>query len=37
MRDFIEYLQEAFINSSGGNTYDNSVRTLPPTPSTPSP
>lgn len=26
MRDFIDYLQEAFITASGGNTYDNSVR-----------
>lgn len=26
MRDFIDYLQEAFIAASGGNTYDNSVR-----------
>lgn len=25
MRDFVEYLQEAFITASGGNTYDNSV------------
>lgn len=27
MRDFIDYLQEAFITASGGNTYDNSVKT----------
>lgn len=29
MRDFIDYLQEAFITASGGNTYDNSVRFPP--------
>ncbi|KAI3401811.1 hypothetical protein diail_8189 [Diaporthe ilicicola] len=28
MRDFIEYLQEAFITASGGNTYDNSYSNL---------
>ncbi|KAK7733045.1 Mitochondrial distribution and morphology protein 10 [Cytospora paraplurivora] len=28
MRDFIDYLQEAFINASGGNTYDNSYSNL---------
>lgn len=30
MRDFIDYLQEAFITASGGNTYDTSVRSLVP-------
>jgi hypothetical protein len=29
MRDFIDYLQEAFITASGGNTYDTSVRVNP--------
>ncbi|KAK2605673.1 hypothetical protein N8I77_008495 [Diaporthe amygdali] len=28
MRDFIDYLQEAFITASGGNTYDNSYSNL---------
>ncbi|KAL1880136.1 Mitochondrial distribution and morphology protein 10 [Diaporthe australafricana] len=28
MRDFIAYLQEAFITASGGNTYDNSYSSL---------
>ncbi|KAH8780918.1 hypothetical protein F5883DRAFT_405812 [Diaporthe sp. PMI_573] len=28
MRDFTEYLQEAFITASGGNTYDNSYSNL---------